>query len=652
MRNRLLFLSAFALALTVTNPLHAQFQDPTPEELHMTSDPKAPGAAAVYLYVEEKTDDAVHYHSYYVRIKVLTEKGKELATVHVPYEHGQFSVAAIHGRTIHADGTVVPLQAKPTDLMSFRAGGRQFNDMTFTLPAVEVGSILEYYLQLRYSEDSVSSPEWVVQQPYFVHKAHYFFNPVFNVGEDVVDKHGQVAAGLMYSTRLPFGGHVAEDTRHRYTLDVVDVPPMPSGDYLPPLNNVRGSVVFFYTSAGSGPQFWDQEGKYWQKNVEKFAAASGPVKKAATEMVAAGDTDEAKARKIYAAVMKIENTDFSGGSAGSKSKGNKDAAGVLKQQRGDSTDIALTYVALARAVGLRAWPMWVVNRDRAAFEPTNLSTEQLDDTIVVVQLGGKDVYLDPGEKMCGFGVLHWKHELTKGLRMSEKGVSIEETPAGPPKAAAIRRFAELTLDAQGTVTGKARMELGGQEALLWRQVALVETKDEVAKDFSEWLGERLPAGVKGELEGFDGLEDYEKDLVAHIKFSGTLGSATAKRLIVPAHLFEAREKQLFVDEQTRSVPVDLHYATMEEDEVTYHLPDGMKVSAAPQDDSREWAGRIGFQVSVQQSAGAVTVKRRFVRTAAVIDAGLYGNLRYMYQRIATADQQPVVFERATETAGN
>lgn len=51
---------------------HGQFQEPTAEELHMTSDPKAPGASAVYLYLEEKTDDAYHYHSYYARINSMT----------------------------------------------------------------------------------------------------------------------------------------------------------------------------------------------------------------------------------------------------------------------------------------------------------------------------------------------------------------------------------------------------------------------------------------------------------------------------------------------------------------------------------------------------------------------------------------------------
>src|SRR6185312_5181594 len=82
--------------------LRAQFQEPTKEELQMTSDAKAPGAAAVYLFREETVDDTKHYHSTYARLKILTEKGKELATVRVPYERGNFKVMGIKGRTIHA----------------------------------------------------------------------------------------------------------------------------------------------------------------------------------------------------------------------------------------------------------------------------------------------------------------------------------------------------------------------------------------------------------------------------------------------------------------------------------------------------------------------------------------------------------------------
>ena len=88
---------------------------------------------------------------------MLTEKGKELATVRIPYERGEFKVADIKGRTIHPDGTIVPLTTKPADLMELKTKDFQINQMVFTLPDVEVGSILEYRLQIRY-DDKGSAP--------------------------------------------------------------------------------------------------------------------------------------------------------------------------------------------------------------------------------------------------------------------------------------------------------------------------------------------------------------------------------------------------------------------------------------------------------------------------------------------------------------
>ena len=162
LRNLLLLLSLASPALLV-----AQFQKPTGEELKMTTDPKAPGAAAVYLNVEEVTDDPLHYQTFYARIKVLTEKGKELATVAVPYLRGDSSITDIKARTIHADGTVIPLTGKPADLLISRTvskdGDLQVNRRVFTLPSVEIGSILEYRYEILRNDNEYSSPYWEIQ---------------------------------------------------------------------------------------------------------------------------------------------------------------------------------------------------------------------------------------------------------------------------------------------------------------------------------------------------------------------------------------------------------------------------------------------------------------------------------------------------------
>jgi hypothetical protein len=692
MRNRARSVFVICVLIGACALVQGQFQEPTVDELHMTADPKAPGAPAVYLYLEERTDNAIHFHSYYARIKVLTEKGLGAATVYVPYERGPFEVAAIQGRTIHPDGSIVTLKAKPADLLAYKGGGpesstnsglapngsvitlktqpsdlvngfHQFREMVFTLPAATVGSILEYSLQLRYKEDSVSSPYWIIQHEYFVHKAHYFFNSMFDEqGKDVVDRHGQIAGTLMYSSRLRSGGPVAIDALKRYSLDVADVPPLPSGDWLPPLNTVRESVIFYYTDAHTGPEFWDREGKYFARDVERFISPLGKERKelrnAAAGLVSSGDGDEAKARKIYAAVMQMDNRDFPGaghaatGAGSGRGRVNKTAGDVLEQQAGSGDDLVLTFVALARAAGLKAGPMWVVNRDRALFEATYLSTSQLDDLIAVVEVNGKDVYLDPGQKMCPFGMLNWKHESVKGMLMRDNQVTIAETPAGPEQDARMERKATVTIDARGEASGTATLRFGGQEALGLRQLAMLETESEFGKDFEEYTGGMLPAGVRGKLDGFDGLTDYVGDVTARVTLSGVLGSATGKRLILPGLFFDAHGTHPFAEEGPREVPVDLHYATMEQDEVTYRLPAGMKLESLSTDPGVEWAGGVKLAIQATQGDGSITVKRSFARTRAVLEPSLYNALRFVYQRASRADQQQIVLSRADESAAN
>jgi len=175
------------LLLVAASPLvaRAQFPAVSKEELNMTSDPKAPGAAAVYLYREDTEDDPHAFRTVYARIKVLTEAGKSAAVVQIDFpktfvfnalgnnfsrlasgsatnwslpaiEHagedqpwdtesyvGKVEIGALEGRVTHLDGSVVPLAGKASELLKVSKGHRG-SETTFTMPGVEVGSVIEY----------------------------------------------------------------------------------------------------------------------------------------------------------------------------------------------------------------------------------------------------------------------------------------------------------------------------------------------------------------------------------------------------------------------------------------------------------------------------------------------------------------------------
>jgi hypothetical protein len=633
--------------------LRAQFQEPTKEELQMTADPKAPGASAVYLYREETSDDLKHFHTYYERVKVLTEKGKELATVRIPYERGNFKVTDIHGRTIHSDGTVIPLTAKPSDLVDVKTAGYQRNTMVFTLPSVEVGSILEYRLELRYDDDIVSSPNWEVQQPYFVHKAHYFFSPshsgyISNSQGDYLDK-------IMYSLIGPRDDKVIRDAQGRYTYDVTDVPPIPDEDWMPPLNSVNWHVQFYYTRYSSGPEFWKAEGKRWAKESDKFANPTSTLRDAVAQMVSASDTEEQKARKIYDAVLKLDNTDFGRQKSQAEKKKEKikeikEAEGVFKEKSGTGDEMALLYVALARAAGLQAWPMEVVDRNRAIFDPNFLYIYQLDDYIAIVKIGDKEIFVDPGQKMCPFGLLHWKHTVAGGLRDSASGPGYGMTPGLMYTQSALQRAADLTVGADGSVKGSLRIVMTGEEALRWRQLSLRSDADEVKKQFNESIRGLLPDGVEADFDHFLALDDYNSNLLAMVKVSGSLGTATGKRFFLPGLFFESHAKHPFVAVDKRMIPVDVKYPKVEEDDVTYHLPEGYAVESAPQGNNVAWPNHALLKVSAKTTADGVEVQRKMAYNFTLLDPKDYGELHDFYVKVATADQQPLVLTRGTAKA--
>jgi hypothetical protein len=651
MRTRVWLQSALALAVCgLPGTLWGQFQPPTDEELKMTAEPKVPGASAIYLYSEETDDDNLHFHSYFARIKVLTEKGKELATVTIPYVKGSDKITDIKARTIHADGKIIPLDIKPSDLVEVKNAAYQVNKMVFTLPSVEAGSILEYRYEERYDDGQLSSPTWEVQQKYFVRKAHYSFTPFKYMG-NVVDSKGNGASRLLYSYNLPNGKKVEYESIGRYKLDIADVPPTPDEEFMPPIDSVLAHVVFYYTPYDTKEEYWKHEGGSWSKQMDRFAGASKALKEAVSQIIAPADSEEVKARKLYDAVMKLDNTDYTRSKSAAElkqehMKAARDAEDVWTRKSGSSDEIALTYLAMARIAGLKAYALEVCDRNREMFNPFYLSLRQLDDVLVLVTINGKDVPLDPGTKFAEFGLLDWRHVLVSGIRQTDKGVDFGTTPGNPYKESVTLRTADLTIGKDGTLKGIARISMNGEAALHWRKLAAANDEDEVKKRFNEQMRGLVPDGVSAEFDHFLGLEDSHSQLMGIVNLSGNMGTATGKHVFLPGVFFESQAKHPFVAQEKRLTPVDMEYAETLRDEVTYHLPENFTVESAPAETSIPWAGHAAMQLKSVTKNNDVTVARVFIRGFALVAAQDYAGLRDFYQKTATADQQQMVLTMA------
>ncbi len=668
-----------------------KFQEPTKEELQMTSDPKAPGAPAVFLYLEQKTDNSGHYVSAYARVKVLTEAGKEWATVEVPYDPQMAAAPIIEARTIHSDGTVVPLAGKGEGVLTFKDLGSGAKAAFFHLPAVEVGCILEYKWTVTVGKGPVNfqarslsyrnsgaesalyssmmakqTPTWDVQQKIFVHRASFYFNPftLLEAGDKTVLNNttdftglvdGERATNLLYTERLPVGVHVAKSPKGEYFLQLDDVPALPAEtDALPDVSRAY-RVEFYYSPYAFRDVYWESEIKRWSKQLDHATEATGDLKEIASQLAAGADSPDAKARKIYDYVQGLKNSgrtqtaQLAVGEQPDHSTPPLNAHEVLNAKGGSSNDLAILYLALARAAGLDVHGMKVASRDLQAFDLNYLSLSQVDALVIVLRIDGRDIFLDPGEAFCPFGQLRWSHAFTGGIEEGAKVPSF--TPANNAKDAITAHTADLIVDAQGNVTGTVKILMNGPEALHWRQRNLETDPAEVNRQLREFVIQTLPQGVGGEVIGTQGLDTSAGYVSVTAKVSGPLGSLSGKRILLPGFFFSTGAHPAFVADETRESPIDLHYAGQTIDDVVYHTPAGYSVEGAPQPAQLPWPDHAVLVVKTQPGAGTIDIKHIFARAFVVLDAKEYPALRDYYQKVAATDQQQVVLTQGG-AAGN
>ena len=233
----------------------------------------------------------------------------------------------------------------------------------------------------------------------------------------------------------------------------------------------RRCVSFISALESSTPdKFWQDAGRKWNDEAEHFIGNRKEISQAAAQAIG-NDTDpEQKLRKLYARAQQVRNLTYERERTEVELKKeniklNQNAGDVLARGTGDRDDITRLFVALARSAGFDASIVRVSNRQDKFFDKGLLSKRQLDSEIALVNLAGKDVYLDPGTRFCPYGYLRWIRTSTMGIKLDKKGGVFVTAPAASYDKATIRRIAEMALDDGGNLTGTITVQFEGGDAL-------------------------------------------------------------------------------------------------------------------------------------------------------------------------------------------
>ncbi len=493
----------------------------SPEELKMTSVPEAPGAPAVILFRQVDRDDNAKTGNEqdYFRIKILTEEGRKFADVEIPYFREQGNIIGLRARTIRPDGTIAMFEGKAYDKTIVKARNVKYLAKTFTLPDVQVGSIIEYRYTEDMAENWVYNSQWTLSEELFTKQAKFSLRP-----------NKDFALRWSWPIGLPAGVQPPkqEPASRIVRMEASNIPAFQIEDYMPPANELKFRVLFEYSesmSENDPAKFWKEHGKKFNSQVESFLGKKKDLEQAAAQMVSAGDTPEVKAQKIYARVQQLKNTSFAVEKTNQEQKREqakaiKTAADLLHAGGGDGSEITWLYLGLVRAAGLEAYPVWVSSRDQYFFNPKAMNVSELNANVVLVKLNGKDVYCDPGTAFAPFGLLPWGETGAAGLKLDKDGGTFVTTTLPQPSESVIERKADLKMSEDGTLSGKVTMTFSGLEALRRR----IEERNEDEADRKEYMEDQLkesvPVGIEVELTNKPDWNSSSPTLVAEYSHEG------------------------------------------------------------------------------------------------------------------------------------
>ncbi len=619
----------------------------------MTADATHQGDAII-LYHEETSDDMTRHRYVYQRLKVLTEKGKNRASVEIPYDAKYVGLTDIRARTIAPDGTITPLTDKAFNSTIVKAHGVKYLAKTFTLPNVQVGSIIEWKYT-EYWEDWVFAPHWVLQDDLPIKHAKFTFVPMFKAGHYVEDRRGDIKDRVYYTLiGLPQNTTIKTVANNRMELELNDIPAFEEEDFAPPADVLKMRVNFYYGTdkMGKPQEFWKTEGKYWNKEVDKFAGHSGPVATAVSHAINSTDTAEQKARKLYAYVQKIKNLTFTDKEGAleeflsRESREKRTVDDVLEKNEGYRDEIARLFWAMARAAGLQAYVMRVADRDEYFFQQNIPNPSQLTSEIVIVMVDGKEVFLDPGTPLCPFGHLAWQHTSTQGIRQTADGsTALAPTPAANYKEAISKRVGNITISEDGSAKGSIGIGWAGEEALIHKLRGLKTDAAGRKKELEDDLKAMLPAGATVKLDSSVGWDDAEKQLSANFKVEiPSYASSAGKRMLVPTNLFESRSRQPFAQgERKQPVYFNFPYYLMDETTIVFPATFHMENLPAVQPVRTDFAL---YSLANSAKGNTVTITRTYAMAGIAFHQNEYADLRKFFGAVNAGDTQSLVLTSA------
>jgi len=574
----------------------------------------------------------------HVRIKVYTEKGRsERATVEIPFKSPD-RITKISGRTVRPDGREIELDASTVHEKTLvRAGDSKWKAMTFTMPSVEPGAVIEYrWTQERPGQLMLNIPI-EIQHDVPVELATIAFKPLEVPGYRLTAR----AFGFAFPTFSDAKGGFR-------AASIPNVPALREEPYSLPDGMSRRWILVSYSDVAreNADEYWKEIGKKTASEAKSYIGPSRALKKVAEAVGGGDEVADVRLRKLFdhcrAKVRNLHNPSVTL-SAREREKVAKeeDMEDVLAQGAGTPRQINLLFAALAASAGFEVRMARVGDRRDALFSPAMANVYFLSALDVAVKVDGQWRLFDPGTEQVPYGSLLWYEEGQKALVCDSKEPFFLDVPPMLPERNLERRKADLKLSAEGDLEGTVRIELHGHRAVSHR-IDLGDTKaDAREKELREELAKRIPGAELTALE-VEALDDPEVPLVLKYRVRvPAYATRAGKRIVLSPSFFQRGVPTRFTASERRT-PVWFRTGWLEEDEVRIELPEGWAAADLAWPAPFLLGKENMYKSGVSREGRTLTYRRSLSFAGGLFETKFYPALRQAFGQVATTDGRELV----------
>ena len=632
------------MALSVWNVALAEdFPPVTDAERAITSVAGSPDAPAVVLY---KTGDLRMPHpsaqpvtsilEVTVRLKILTTEGLDEGTVQIVHS-GFTRLHDFEGRTVMADGTVVPLP-KDASFVTTTSKARRTFVTSVAFPRVEVGAILDYRFSLYWDGFLFLEPWYFAGMVPVVHSEITYHVPggvVVSVlglgpGKDAVKS--EQRTGIKGSVVRAWADNLRALPDEPYAS--------PSRDFSPRMMLVPLRVH------GYGPPIhmlddWGSVCELYEVEYKAALREKVNVARVARSLVNREPGDATvKAAILYRWVRDTIRTDDERTSMYPGERVTVDR--VFADKHGSSVEKALLLMAMLDEAKIEAHLVWAADRSDGAIDMGVPTPAWFSRGFVAIEWGTQRIVVDPADPTAAFGHIPPGFEDMPAVLYDFGKPEVVILPAVPFVENRRAARVELVIGENGEATGHGTLSLTGHHG--WRMIGWKDTHEQAVAAWREWLAERLKGWAVSDVAVKESIDDARVE----VEWRQVLTEIDENELLLsPSAPLGPVTIAASLPPTGRRTPVVLEFA--DRNEVEWHVswPEGWEIEATPPPRAHHSAfGSATVSVVADPAARSLVATRRVdvARRLAAITGG-YLTLRSLLLEAQAYDTQTIVIRR-------